>query len=164
MNRKTSAASCFFTLCISLCLLLFTLYARSGQALFTAENLINFIFLTIMTVLMLFVIGISIGKMRRVIHGLQSANNRIELGDKPRKADFAASPELQEAHEKYRTELYDLKRIRRDAPDSETVSCDIEDFINSDLLDHIIRKPVCDSVSGFMTGFGMLGTFGRFSA
>lgn len=38
-------------------------------------------------------------------------------------------------------------------------SCDIEDFINKDLIDTVARKNLLNLVPGTMTGLGILGTF-----
>lgn len=62
--------------------------------------------------------------------------------------------DLEEAYESYKREMQYLE-----SQDSNNSTCDIEDYINRDLIDDIGKKNLLNLVPGAMTGMGILGTF-----
>ena len=61
---------------------------------------------------------------------------------------------LRKRYAEYRAELSRLEMLSGDV-----YRCDIEDYINQDLIDDTIRRNVLNLISGTMTGLGILGTF-----
>ena len=61
---------------------------------------------------------------------------------------------VSQAFNNYQEEIKRLKKIS----DGRTI-CDIEDYINDDLVDESINKGLMSLVPGTMTGLGILGTF-----
>ena len=55
--------------------------------------------------------------------------------------------------------INETKRLSKDKIEFDDLGCDIDDYINIKLLNGIIKKSVCESISGSMTGLGILGTF-----
>ncbi len=70
------------------------------------------------------------------------------------KKDFFDSDELRDAFNKYRTRIKGY-RTRR----GYTNTCDLEEYINEDLLDQIGMNYFNAGISGTFTGLGILGTF-----
>ena len=58
--------------------------------------------------------------------------------------------------EEYNKYLSEMKRLESS---NSTYKCDISDFINTELIDVLVRKNIMNLVSGTMTGLGILGTF-----
>ncbi|MBQ7563082.1 MAG: MotA/TolQ/ExbB proton channel family protein [Lachnospiraceae bacterium] len=63
-------------------------------------------------------------------------------------------PILKREFNDYMRELNRISRI-----DNAYYKCDIEDFINYDLVDRVIHRNLLNQVAGAMTGLGILGTF-----
>lgn len=59
--------------------------------------------------------------------------------------------------EEFKAYRYEMDRILHS--ESAYYKCDIEDYINYDLIDSVIRRNRMNQVAGVMTGLGILGTF-----
>ena len=59
--------------------------------------------------------------------------------------------------DQYQDYLYELERVTH--MDKSSFKCDIEDYINYDLVDFVIHRDTMNQVAGVMTGLGILGTF-----
>lgn len=62
--------------------------------------------------------------------------------------------DLKKAYVSYKNEMKYLE-----AQDMDNSTCDIEDYINRDLIDDVAKKNLLNLVPGAMTGMGILGTF-----
>ena len=62
--------------------------------------------------------------------------------------------DLKKAYESYKKEMQYLE-----SQGTNGTKCDIEDYINRDLIDDIAKKNLINLVPGAMTGMGILGTF-----
>ena len=65
-----------------------------------------------------------------------------------------SDPVLRAQYENFTAEI-----ARTDQLSDGVYKCDIEDYINHDLLDETVNRNVLNLVSGTMTGLGILGTF-----
>lgn len=132
-----------------------------------ADNLVNLLinvgFLVIIGIL--FVIsGISFGRLNRCTDDLSAAADRMyaEYKEKGKnvweyyqdKKDVFQNESLKTAFAKYRARMRNY-RTKRGYVDT----CDIEEFINEDLLDSVGLSYYNSGISGTMTGLGILGTF-----
>ena len=70
------------------------------------------------------------------------------------KEELFRTPVLKEEFKDYR---YEQERIL--SIDKAYYKCDIEDYINYDLIDSVIHRNRMNQVAGVMTGLGILGTF-----
>ncbi len=57
----------------------------------------------------------------------------------------------------YRDHQYEMDRIERS--DRHSFRCDIESYINGNLVDRVMQRNKMSQVAGVMTGLGILGTF-----
>ncbi|MBQ9504960.1 MAG: MotA/TolQ/ExbB proton channel family protein [Lachnospiraceae bacterium] len=73
---------------------------------------------------------------------------------KEEKEELFTNPVLKEQYYDYQ---YELDRI--DNSDNTLYKCDIEEYINYDLIDTVIHRNLLNQVPGAMTGLGILGTF-----
>lgn len=62
--------------------------------------------------------------------------------------------EIRASYDGYRQEMHRLEKNV-----AKGYKCDIEDFINYDLIDSVINKTFLSLIPGVMTGLGILGTF-----
>ena len=103
--------------------------------------------------------------MNRIIADLHRATEKIR-GDALNSHQFLWEPYkqssvelfedkyLQEAFQDYR---FELNRITNS--DKAYYKCDIEDYINTTIVDSVMHRNVLNQVAGAMTGLGILGTF-----
>ncbi|MBP3736121.1 MAG: MotA/TolQ/ExbB proton channel family protein [Lachnospiraceae bacterium] len=70
------------------------------------------------------------------------------------RAELFQEPTLKEEYQDY---LYEMNRISRSG--KAYYKCDIEEYINYDLVDAKIHRNQLNQVAGAMTGLGILGTF-----
>lgn len=61
---------------------------------------------------------------------------------------------LKEAYKDYQYELNRINDMKE-----HSFKCDIEDFINNDIVDEVLHRNQLNQVAGVMTGLGILGTF-----
>lgn len=145
----------------------FVLYLNG---VFTGEDIsyinlsINVGFLVIIGVI--FVISsVSFGRLNRVIYDLEDAAIRMqkeykEAGGKNLWGKYKDNDKvfeegaLQDAFNQYRLRLKSAKTRRGAAS-----FCDLEEYINEDLLDRVGMSFFNSGVSGTLTGLGILGTF-----
>lgn len=145
----------------------FVLYLNgvfTGEWNFSINLMINIGFLMIIGIL--FVISaISFGRLGRVTRELEAVGLRLQKEYKESEeqnlwahykddAAFFEEKDLQEAFHKYRMRVKGSK-TRRGAGSS----CDLEEYINEDLLDRVGMSFFNSGVSGTLTGMGILGTF-----
>jgi len=81
------------------------------------------------------------------------AGHKEALNEILEKEAFFNDTYFYEAFEAYKSDLNTMKAI------SSETEIDIENYINEDLLDKVIRTHFLNQVSATMTGFGILGTF-----
>ena len=119
---------------IMFCIILFGIYGRTGiSALERAEN--------------------SLSNMTRAIKQAASdpsSDMKTVLADD----QLYINIEIKDAYENYKSECNRLYQ-----EEQEYKYCDISDYINEELLNHIARSAFNDLVGSTMTGLGILGTF-----
>ena len=73
---------------------------------------------------------------------------------KEEKEELFTNPVLKEQYYDYQ---YELERI--EVSENSFYKCDIDEYINYDLIDTVIHRNILNQVAGAMTGLGILGTF-----
>lgn len=135
----------------------------TGNVLSWSNVMINLLFLLIIGVL--FVISfISFGRLNACTGMLVKAAELMqkeysikggclweEYRDRKKVFD---NPVLEEAFDRYRTRMKGYEKKNR-----MTNSCDLEEYINEDLLDQIGMTHFNGGIAGTLTGLGILGTF-----
>lgn len=136
----------------------------TGQPMDSVNLLINGGFLIIIGVLFLISI-IGFGRLNRCTEELQDATEQMykefkENGGKNLWADYQEKKNLFEteslknAYGKYRVRMRSL-RVKR----GYAGNCDLEEYINEDLLDRVGMNFFNSGMAGMLTGLGILGTF-----
>lgn len=126
--------------------------------------IINIVFLIIIGILFI-ISSVSFGRLNRVTYELEEvafrmqkeykeANGKNLWGNYKDNNRVFEEEELQAAFDKYRMRMKGAKSKR-----GAGVSCDLEEFINEDLLDRVGMNFFNSGVSGTLTGLGILGTF-----
>lgn len=126
--------------------------------------IINIVFLIIIGILFI-ISSISFGRLNRVTYELEEvtfhlqkeykeANGKNLWGNYKDNTKVFEEEVLQEAFDKYRLRMKGAKPKR-----GAGVSCDLEEYINEDLLDRVGMNFFNSGVSGTLTGLGILGTF-----
>ena len=145
----------------------FVLYLNgvfTGEEISYVNLSINIGFLIVIGILFA-ISSVSFGRLNRVIYDLEDAAIRLqkeykESGGKNLWGNYKDNDkvfeeaQLQEAFDKYRLRVKGTK-TRRGAG----ASCDLEEYINEDLLDRVGMNFFNSGVSGTLTGLGILGTF-----
>lgn len=145
----------------------FVLYVNgvfSGQISSMGNLVINIAFLTVIGVLFL-ISMISFIRLNHCVDELTEVTLQIQKdyqeaggknlwnGYRNKKEVFFEKP-LAEAFRRYKI------RMRRPAAgNGYTGACEIEDYINEDLLDRVCKSHFNSGMSGTLTGLGILGTF-----
>ncbi len=125
---------------------------------------INIVFLIIIGVLFL-ISSVSFGRLNSVTYELEDfmirlqkeykeANGKNLWGNYRDKAKVFEDEDLQTAFNKYRLRMKSAKSKRGGVS-----SCDLEEYINEDLLDRVGMNFFNSGLSGTLTGLGILGTF-----
>lgn len=136
-----------------------------GQAGGLSNLIVNLIMFVIVAVILLDCYIGSFRPIAGIIRDLRRVNAKMEddakhthhfLWDryKEDKDDLFRIPVLREQFKDYR---YEQERILNS--DKAYYKCDIEDYINYDLIDSVIHRNRMNQVAGVMTGLGILGTF-----
>ena len=126
--------------------------------------IINIGFLIVIGILFI-VSSISFGRLNRVTYELEDVTFRLQKeykegngknlwGNYKDNAKVFEEEELQEAFDQYRLRIKSAKSKR-----GAGASCDLEEYINEDLLDKVGMNFFNSGVSGTLTGLGILGTF-----
>lgn len=145
----------------------FVLYLNgvfTGEEVSVVNLVINIGFLAIIGVLFL-ISSISFGRLNRVTYDLEDAALQLkkeykEANGKNLWANYRDNDkvfeeeELQDAFDKYRMRIKGAKAKRGAAS-----FCDLEEYINEDLLDRVGMNFFNSGISGTLTGLGILGTF-----
>lgn len=145
----------------------FVLYLNgvfTGEEISFVNLAINIGFLVIIGILF-FISSISFGRLNRLTYDLEEAAFRLQKeykeangknlwGNYKDNTKFFEEEELQEAFDKYRLRVKSAK-TRRQA----VSSCDLEEYINEELLDRVGMNFFNSGISGTLTGLGILGTF-----
>lgn len=145
----------------------FVLYLNgvfTGEEISYVNLSINIVFLIIIGVIFA-ISSVSFGRLNRVTYDLEDAAIRLQkeykeaggknLWGKYKDNDkFFEEKVLQDAFNQYRLRVKGTK-TRRGAG----ASCDLEEYINEDLLDRVGMSFFNSGVSGTLTGLGILGTF-----
>lgn len=145
----------------------FVLYLNgvfTGEEISVVNLAINIGFLIIIGVLF-GISSVSFGRLNRVTYELEDvafrlqkeykeANGKNLWGKYRDNAKFFEEEALQEAFDQYRLRVKGTKTKRGAAS-----SCDIEEYINEDLLDKVGMNFFNSGISGTLTGLGILGTF-----
>ena len=145
----------------------FVLYLNvvfTGEEISVVNLAINIGFLIIIGILFT-ISSISFGRLNRVTYELEEVAFRMQKeykeaggkslwGNYKDNAKVFEEDSLQEAFDQYRLRVKGSK-TRRGAG----ASCDLEEYINEDLLDKVGMNFFNSGVSGTLTGLGILGTF-----
>lgn len=126
--------------------------------------IINIVFLIIIGILFI-ISSVSFGRLNRVTYELEEvafrmqkeykeANGKNLWGNYKDNNRVFEEEELQAAFDKYRMRMKGAK-----SKQGAGVSCDLEEYINEDLLDRVGMNFFNSGVSGTLTGLGILGTF-----
>ena len=126
--------------------------------------IINIVFLIIIGILFI-ISSVSFGRLNRVTYEVEEvafrmqkeykeANGKNLWGNYKDNNRVFEEEELQAAFDKYRMRMKGAKSKR-----GAGVSCDLEEYINEDLLDRVGMNFFNSGISGTLTGLGILGTF-----
>lgn len=135
----------------------------TGNVLSWSNVMINVLFLLIIGIL--FVISfISFGRMNACTDSMVKAAERMEkeyyikngcLWEEYRdRKNVFDNPALEEAFEKFRNRMIGYEKKNR-----LTNVCEMEEYINEDLIDRIGMTHFNGGIAGTLTGLGILGTF-----
>lgn len=147
--------------------IVFVLYLNgvfTGEEISVVNLTINIGFLVIIGILFA-ISSVSFGRLNRVTYELEEVALRLrkeykEAGGKnlwgsyKDNAKVFEEKELQTAFDQYRLRVKGTKTKRGAAS-----SCDLEEYINEDLLDKVGMNFFNSGISGTLTGLGILGTF-----
>lgn len=147
--------------------IVFVLYLNgvfTGEEISVVNLAINIGFLVIIGILFA-ISSVSFGRLNRVTYELEEVALRLrkeykEAGGKnlwgsyKDNAKVFEEKELQTAFDQYRLRVKGTKTKRGAAS-----SCDLEEYINEDLLDKVGMNFFNSGISGTLTGLGILGTF-----
>ncbi len=136
----------------------------TGEEISVVNLVINLGFLIIIGILFL-ISTVSFGRLNQVTYELEDVAIRLQkeykeangknLWGKYRDNTKVFEDEaLQDAFNKYRLRVKGAKTKRGAA-----ASCDLEEYINEDLLDRVSMNFFNSGISGTLTGLGILGTF-----
>ena len=136
----------------------------TGEEISVVNLAINIGFLIIIGILFT-ISSISFGRLNRITYELEEVGIRLQkeyreaegknLWGKYRDNDKVFEEEvLQDAFDKYRMRIKGAKTKRGTG-----ASCDLEEYINEDLVDKVGMNFFNSGVSGTLTGLGILGTF-----
>ncbi|MBD5458863.1 MAG: hypothetical protein HDR27_09885 [Lachnospiraceae bacterium] len=136
----------------------------TGEEISVVNLAINLGFLIIIGILFL-ISTISFGRLNQVTYDLEDAAIRLQKeykeangknlwGNYRDNAKVFEDKALQDAFNKYRLRVKGAKTKRGTAS-----SCDLEEYINEDLLDRVSMNFFNSAISGTLTGLGILGTF-----
>lgn len=145
----------------------FVLYVNgvfTGEEASLVNLMINIGFLIIIGVLFL-ISTISFGRLNRVMDELETVTKQLKKEYKESEGKNLWSgyqdgrepfenEELRAAFHKYRMRIKSFKTKR-----GYTNTCDLEEYINEDLLDRVGMNFFNSGISGTLTGLGILGTF-----
>lgn len=145
----------------------FVLYLNgvfTGEEISVVNLAINIGFLIIIGILF-FISSISFGRLNRVTYELEEVTFRLQKeykeangknlwGNYRDNDKVFEEDELQNAFNKYRMRVKGAKTKRGSAS-----SCDLEEYINEDLIDRVGMNFFNSGVAGTLTGLGILGTF-----
>ena len=155
MKKKGSLCYIFIVTSIFIALLAFTLFMGVNRSNSQFSFIFNLIFLVSMFLLVFGFIRTNVKKAIDIRNQLKNAIDKLK-GEDWENISFEMS-ELKTAYENYQDEMKRLSQA--ESADSPRISCDIEEYMYPQLLNNIIKKPICESISGTMTGLGLLGTF-----
>ena len=164
-NRKPYEMWLPITYFAMLAVCIFLNFFSKGQAGELSNLIVNLIMFVIVAIIL---IDCYIGSFRPVagiIKELKRVNAKMEddakhthhfLWENYRddKEEIFRVPVLREQFKDYK---YEQDRIL--TSDKAYYKCDIEDYINYDLIDSVIHRNRMNQVAGVMTGLGILGTF-----
>lgn len=145
----------------------FVLYLNgvfTGEEISIVNLAINIGFLIIIGILF-FISSVSFGRLNSITYELKEVTVRLRkeykeangknLWENYRNNDKLFEEEvLQDAFDKYRLRVKSAKTKRGAIP-----ACDLEEYINEDLLDKAGMNFYNSGISGTLTGLGILGTF-----
>lgn len=134
----------------SVLLLVVTVYSQSGVVTVARANVINLLFLLIMSFGVFAVTYKCIGEANTMMQDFKSAIEELRSGQDWRQLSF---------HSTNLARAYDNFTLAKTSTQDDPVGADITDYINARLINHAIQKNICESISASMTGAGMLGTF-----
>lgn len=154
----------FFLYAIVVVFVLYLNGVFTGEWNSSVNLVINIGFLILIGILFA-VSSISFGRLGRAADELDAVRIRLqeeyrEAGEKnlwanyKDNAELFADKDLQDAFDRYRMRVTG-SRTRRGAG----ASCDLEEYINEDLLDRVSMNFFNSGVPGTLTGLGILGTF-----
>ena len=154
MRYKSVVIYCFSLVAVFVILFGFTVFSGMDRSEGRIASLFNIIFLVMMFLIILIFVLINLRKSIRIRNQLRAAANDLRQAKDWKKLSFSV-PEIRNAYQTYLQEMERLTNGLEQRP----VSCDIEDYIHEQLLNGLINKSLCESISGSMTGLGLLGTF-----
>ena len=136
----------------------------TGEEISVVNLAINIGFLIIIGILFT-IYSISFGRLNRVTYELEEVAFRLQKeykeaggkslwGNYKDNAKVFEEDRLQEAFDQYRLRVKGSKTRRGTG-----ASCDLEEYINEDLVDKVGMNFFNSGVSGTLTGLGILGTF-----
>ncbi len=145
----------------------FVLYLNgvfTGEWNSSINLIINIGFLIVIGILFI-ISAISFGRLGKVTRELEDVRLRLQKEYKESReqnlwanykddAEFFEEKDLQDAFNKYRLRVKGSKTKRGAGS-----SCELEEYINEDLLDRVGMNYFNSGVSGTLTGMGILGTF-----
>ncbi|MBQ7535924.1 MAG: MotA/TolQ/ExbB proton channel family protein [Stomatobaculum sp.] len=137
----------------------------TGQKEGTANLVVNIVMFLIVGLIFLSCERNCFLPMNRIIEDLEIAAEKIRNDAmnshqylwepyNASKVELFEEPRLKQPFQDY---LFELNRI--DNTKKAYYKCDIEDYINTGLVDSVMHRNILNQVAGVMTGLGILGTF-----
>lgn len=158
MKKKNNVLNVLIILAVFVILFSFTTFSGTDSTSGSYSSLFNIFFLVVMLIVIMSFVLINLRKAINIRNNLRRVTNELKQGTGWQQIHFS-NKYLQNSFEGYVKEMDRLSKINKSQNSQPPVVCDIEDYINIQLINGLINKSLCESVSGSMTGLGLLGTF-----
>ena len=124
----------------------------AGTIFIGVSETLTFFFLIVLAVVIFIVNAVYLKKASSIENDLKTVSAQLSNALDWNEIEFQ-SVKLNQCFESYRTEMTRLQTA------GSSVTCDIEDYITFSVINSEMQKGICDTVPGFSTGIGILGTF-----
>lgn len=158
MKNKNNILNISTIIIMFIILLGFTMFSKSDNNSINFSSLFNLLFLILMLSVVLTFVLINIKKAISIRNDLHRITEELRKETDWHTINFLNN-DLQDTFCRYKNEMERLSKISKISDSKEPIGCDIEDYINVQFVNGLINKSLCESVSGSMTGLGLLGTF-----
>ena len=136
----------------SIIFILLPLLMAAGTVFIGVSEALTFFFLIVLAVVIFIVNAVYLRKAASIESELRRVSEQLSPRADWNYIEFR-SVKLNQCFKSYCTEMTRLQKS------GSFVTCDIEDYITPSAINGEIQKSICDTVPGFSTGIGILGTF-----